>query len=107
MDIKTETIQNVLIVQITNTRLVTSNTEPFKTAMDGFIDQNKHILIDMTRIEYLDSSGLGSLLHCLRKVNDVQGVLNFMGSTARFLSCSSSSTWTRFSRSTPLWMRRW
>jgi len=77
--INTEMIQNVLVVQITCNKLVASNRENFKSSMDTCMEQHHDILVDMTRVEYIDSSGLGSLLHCLRKTNNINGRLRLFG----------------------------
>lgn len=84
--IKTEIIQNVFVVHILCNKLVNSNTEMFKTAMDEYIEQHRDLLVDMTRVEYIDSSGLGCLLHCLRKVVAVDGRFTIYGVTRPILS---------------------
>ena len=84
--IKTELIQNAFVVHIMCNKLVNSNAEIFKTAMDESIEQHPDILIDMTRVEYIDSAGLGSLLHCLRKVVAADGRFIIYGVTRPILS---------------------
>lgn len=62
-------VNNVLCVSLEQPVLDAGNTEAFKKKMDDVIERGRDIVIDMAEVEFIDSSGLGALLACLRKLN--------------------------------------
>ena len=64
-----------MIVELTEDHLDAGNVKGFKEAMDSILNQNQNILVDIHRVDFIDSSGLGSLLSCLRAMNNKGGRL--------------------------------
>jgi anti-sigma B factor antagonist len=75
MEIIDEQIDSVMILTIKG-RLDASNSTELKTKISSLIDENKKsILVDMSGVDFVDSSGLGSLVTCLRSVAQAEGKL--------------------------------
>jgi anti-sigma B factor antagonist len=73
MEIISEPIGNVMVLNIEG-RLDASNSSELKTKISSLVDENhKSILIDMSGVDFVDSSGLGSLVTCLRLVAQAEG----------------------------------
>ena len=56
-----------------------SNVREFKEAIGLVLVQDAHIVLDMSRLGIIDSSGLGAILSCLRKLETSRGVLKLCG----------------------------
>jgi len=82
MNITSTTIQGDIVViacQIEN--LDASNVKSFKEAIHPLIkDQNK-IILNLSEIKFIDSSGLGALISVLREVNGRAGNLKLCSLT--------------------------
>jgi anti-sigma B factor antagonist len=61
--------EDVAIVTIPGDHLDTSNAGAFKTAIAPILESNKKVVFDLSQLEFVDSSGLGSILSCLRQLN--------------------------------------
>ncbi len=51
--------------------------------MDQVENGAKHLLIDLTRVEYLDSTGLGILIGGVKRLKEQGGSLRLVGPSAR------------------------
>ena len=51
--------------------------------MDQVEGGTKHLLIDLTRVEYLDSTGLGILIGGVKRLKEQGGSLRLVGPSAR------------------------
>jgi anti-sigma B factor antagonist len=51
------------------------NTAEFKRDIAAILEDNAKVVLDLSRLRFIDSSGLGSFLSCLRKVNAKGGDL--------------------------------
>jgi anti-sigma B factor antagonist len=51
--------------------------------MDQIENGTKHLLIDLTRVEYLDSTGLGILIGGVKRLKEQGGSLRLVGPSAR------------------------
>jgi len=69
----------VVIMQEEN--LDAGNVKAFKEAMQPVMDGHKAVLVDMSRLNFVDSSGLGALLSCLRTMNNKDGQLKLFAMT--------------------------
>ena len=62
---------DVLIVKLLEERLDASVAEDFHAKMTQFIqDGNRHIVLDMSEVDFIDSSGLGSVIAMVKKLGD-------------------------------------
>lgn len=86
MKIKTEIIQSIFIVTFEGPRLDAAFAQDFLNAMKGFI-QNGHrdILLDLSAVDFVDSTGLGSIVRCLKEI-DARGQLVLCGVNEMVLS---------------------
>lgn len=77
MKIEQEAVQNGdgVIVLIASENMDAGNVKVFKDAMQPVLEANNTVLIDMSRLTFVDSSGLGALLSCLRAMNNKAGRL--------------------------------
>ena len=79
MELGTEKIGNITVVKLPTDVLDASNTEEFKTAITPIFEKSKKILLEMGQVEFIDSSGCGVLLYCLRQLNSLGGTLKLYG----------------------------
>jgi anti-sigma B factor antagonist len=55
------------------------NAGEFKRDMAPLIDAHAKLVIDLSRLRFVDSSGLGAFISCLRKLNAKGGDLKLCG----------------------------
>jgi anti-sigma B factor antagonist len=81
MKLDIETIQDgkgaIVIVQSAN--LDAGNVKIFKDALHPQLLAHEYVLLDMSRLGFIDSSGLGALLSGLRTMNSKEGQLKLFG----------------------------
>ena len=56
-------------------RLVASCAEAVQTALDKALEQDKNLLIDLSKMTHIDSSGLGVLVRALQKSRAAGGTV--------------------------------
>ena len=69
MDIPVENVGDVAVVTVPVDELDAGNTAEFKRDMAPVLEAHAKVVLDLSRLRFIDSSGLGSFLSCLRKVN--------------------------------------
>jgi len=70
MDIQTNDIDGVLLVRPLEKRIDSGNASLFKSQMVDFIFQDYlHIVLDMSEVEFMDSSGLSALLSTFKTIS--------------------------------------
>jgi len=75
MQLAVEKAGDVAIVVLPVEELDAGNTAEFKRDIASVLDANSKVALDLSRLRFIDSSGLGSILSCLRKVNAKGGDL--------------------------------
>ncbi len=75
MDIPVEKFGDVAVVAVPVDELDAGNTAEFKRDMAPVLEAHAKVVLDLSRLRFIDSSGLGSFLSCLRKVNAKGGDL--------------------------------
>jgi anti-sigma B factor antagonist len=76
MNVKTDHSGGVAIVRVGETRLMYPILSDFATAVSGLIAAGqKHILIDLTPVTYVDSATIGCLMDLYRQVHAAGGSL--------------------------------
>lgn len=83
MKINTQTIsqgQGVQI-QIESENLDAGNSKEFKELIQPLLDSAPVAIVDLGSLKFVDSSGLGALLSCLRTMNNKNGQLKLIGLT--------------------------
>lgn len=71
--------QGIAVVAFTRDSLDASNTKTFKYDMQPVLAQYPRILLDLEALQFVDSSGLGAMLSCLRAMHDKGGHLALCG----------------------------
>ena len=71
--------KGIAVVGFTRDSLDASNSKVFKDAMQPVIAQHRRILLDLEDLQFVDSSGLGAMLSCLRAMHAKGGQLALCG----------------------------
>jgi anti-sigma B factor antagonist len=64
---------DVLVIQVQGDNLDASNVRAFRERMQALIKDKAHVVLDMSNLKFVDSSGLGALISCLRETNGLKG----------------------------------
>ena len=73
MEIREETVEQVNVLNLVG-RLEASNSISLKDKVDSLvINEKPNILVDMSQVDFIDSSGLGALVTCLRSASKAGG----------------------------------
>lgn len=74
MDLKSSVDDNnTLVIELRVDNLDASNVREFKDAVHALIHEQNRVVLDMTAVKFVDSSGLGALISCLRLLNTRRG----------------------------------
>lgn len=93
--LSSELRNNVLIVHVAEKRVDASKAPAFKDEMTKCIDSGPNqIVLDLSGVEFIDSSGLGAVVSCLKRVGPA-GSLAIAGATG---AVSRLFTLTRMDR---------
>lgn len=63
----------VLIIECREENLDASNVRDFREAMQRLMKDHAKVVLDMSAMKFVDSSGLGALISCLREANSRKG----------------------------------
>lgn len=75
MELSTEKIGEVTVVSLLTEVLDATNADEFKTGFASIAEESKKIVLELSRVKFIDSSGCGSLLSCLRQAKSSGGDL--------------------------------
>ena len=75
MQIPSEKVGDVAVAVVPVEELDASNAGEFKRDIASLLETNAKIVLDMSRLRFVDSSGLGAFISCLRKLNAKGGDL--------------------------------
>jgi anti-sigma B factor antagonist len=81
MELTVEKANDVAVVAIPVTELDAANAAEFKRDMAPVLDAHANVVLDLTRLNFVDSSGLGAFLSCLRKATEKRGDLKLCGAS--------------------------
>ena len=76
-----EELTGVVVLVLPGDNLDASNAKEFKQNMAPVLTQNRKMIFDMSKLNFVDSSGLGALLSCLRQLHAAGGDLKLFGLT--------------------------
>ena len=68
MEMNIEKVDEMAIITPRAEFLDASNYQEFKRDIEPFLDSNPKVILDISRLRFVDSSGLGAVLSCLRKL---------------------------------------
>lgn len=64
---------DVLVIELREDNLDASNVREFRDAVQALMQQHTRVVLDMAGVKFVDSSGLGALISCLRQLNNRRG----------------------------------
>jgi anti-sigma B factor antagonist len=74
-----EHIGDIVVVLLAGNSLDASNVKEFKQEIAPILASKAKVVFDMSQLQFVDSSGLGSLLSCLRQLHAGGGALKLCG----------------------------
>ena len=86
MEIPVEKTDSVTIAVIPVDELDASNAGEFKRDIAPVLDSDSRVVMDFSRLRFIDSSGLGAVLSCLRQLSAKGGDLKLCGMTKQVRS---------------------
>ena len=79
MQIAFEKVGDVAVAAVPVEELDASNAGEFKRDIAPLLETHTKIVLDLSRVRFVDSSGLGAFISCLRKLNAKGGDLKLSG----------------------------
>ncbi len=79
MELVLQQVGDVTVAAISVEDLDAGNAAEFKRDMAPVVDANTKVVLDLSRLRFVDSSGLGAFISCLRKLNAKGGDLKLSG----------------------------
>jgi len=79
MEIAVDKIDSIAVAAVPVDELDASNTEESKRDIAPVLQANTRLVLDLSRLRFVDSSGLGAMLSCLRQLNAKSGDLKLCG----------------------------
>src|SRR5512138_3953961 len=79
MQLAVEQVGDVAIAAIPVEELDASNAAEFKRDMAPVLEAHANLVLDLSRLRFVDSSGLGAFISCLRRLNARGGDLKLSG----------------------------
>jgi anti-sigma B factor antagonist len=69
----------VLIAEMNGRSLDASNSKEFKSAVEPLLESNAKLVFDFRQVDFVDSTGLGALVSCLRRAHTAAGEIKLCG----------------------------
>ena len=79
MEIPLDHMDGVAVAAVPVDELDASNAEEFKRDMAPVLQANTKVVLDLSQLRFVDSSGLGAILSCLRQLSAKSGDLKLCG----------------------------
>src|ERR1039457_1234920 len=79
MEIAVDKMGDIAVAEVPVEELDASNSPEFKRDMAPVLQANNKLVLDLSRLRFVDSSGLGALLSCLRQLSAKSGDLKLCG----------------------------
>ena len=79
MIFETETSGDAIVIRIPGPSLDAHSSPEFKEDIATLLDSSKQVVLDLSHVDFLDSSGLGAILTCLRRITGNGGKLALFG----------------------------
>ncbi len=83
MKIEKSNENGVVIIKIASKMLEVSKVSEFKEAVLPLVQKQKKILFDLEELFFVDSSGCGAILSCIRQVNADDGEIKICNTNKR------------------------
>jgi len=79
MEVILEVTNNVAVLVLPGMNLDAGNAKEFKRDILPVLEGKPKVILDMSELKFVDSSGLGAILSCLRQQNANGGELKLCG----------------------------
>lgn len=79
MEIPLENVDGVAVAAVPVDELDASNSGEFKRDIAPVLAANSKLVLDLGQLRFVDSSGLGAMLSCLRQLSAKNGDLKLCG----------------------------
>ncbi len=81
MELQIETQGKVAVITIPGEQLDARNSKEFRQSVAPLLEESPYVVLDLSELRFVDSSGLGAFLSCLRQVKGRGGELRLCGMT--------------------------
>jgi anti-sigma B factor antagonist len=75
MQLTSETIQNVVVITVHAEQIDASNSDDFKREIGPTLSTYSRVVLDLSEVQFMDSSGCGAILSCLKTLTGHGGDL--------------------------------
>ncbi|HVY95139.1 MAG TPA: STAS domain-containing protein [Bryobacteraceae bacterium] len=79
MDLQVTNVDGVGVASVPVDELDASNSVEFKRDIAPILQSNTKLILDLSQLRFVDSSGLGAMLSCLRQLTAKGGDLKLCG----------------------------
>ena len=81
MELQLQKFDGVAVELIQAENLDASNTRGFKQRITPILESETQVALDCSQLQFVDSSGIGAILACLRRINARGGDVRLFGIT--------------------------
>jgi anti-sigma B factor antagonist len=81
MNMLTETFGDVAVVTLTEEQLDASNADDFRQSLAPVLAEHNKLVLDLGRLQFVDSRGCGAILSCLKATTEAGGDLRLCNVT--------------------------
>jgi anti-sigma B factor antagonist len=71
--------EGVSIGEVDSRMLDASTVSAFRDAVKPLLTEKAQVVLDLSKVEFIDSSGLGALVACLRQAHAIGGDIKLFG----------------------------
>lgn len=82
MELQSETRGDVTLVTVLTDFLDVGNSPDFKEQMSVLLPGVRHLLLDLSHVQFINSAGLASLLSCLKQLSRMGGDMKICAITS-------------------------
>lgn len=75
MDHQLDIVDNVAVITLIGEHLDATNSKEFRNQIGALLADHVNVVFDLSNVQFVDSSGCGVLLSCLRELNQRRGEL--------------------------------
>lgn len=81
MDLRQESVENITIVTVPVDFLDGSNSAELKSQLFGIIENSSDVILDLSHVQFIDSTGCGAMLAGVKQLRAKDGDLKLCGIT--------------------------
>lgn len=81
MQLSIDKVNDISIILVPAATLDAGNSKAFKNDVAPLLTRGARVVLDLSQVKFVDSSGLGAMLYCLRQLTSVEGDLKLCGMT--------------------------